>query len=124
MSILLKSFTICHGVTLLNVNPNWCTVLYARFLDPEKFIFTCKYFRTVLNHRRVFCIIYIVNSFPCDVFSKSSSFATGFGLAFFCLDHTEYLSFLYLADFVAQLYFLLISLHSPYPIQEALAMNC
>ena len=40
------------------------------------------------------------------LFSVSSSFATGFGLAFFFLGDTEYLHFLYLADFVAQFVFL------------------
>jgi len=40
------------------------------------------------------------------LFTISSSFATGFGLAFCFLGDTEYLHFLYLADFVAQFVFL------------------
>jgi len=47
-----------------------------------------------------------VNNFSCDVFFVSSSFATGFVLAFFFLGDTEYLHFLYLAHFVAQFVFL------------------
>jgi hypothetical protein len=40
------------------------------------------------------------------LFSKSSSRATCFGLAFFFLGHIEYLCFLYFAEFVAQFVFL------------------
>jgi hypothetical protein len=94
---------MCHSVTLLNVNPNWCTVLYAKFFDPEKFIFTCQSFRSVLSHSRVFCIVHIVNS-SYDVFFKVIQFASGFGLAFFFLGDTK----------ISISYSLLILLHTLY----------